>query len=120
MADGQTTPAPAAHLAATKAQADRECAAQLAAGCLFPSTELQFRATHDRTVDVVAEHCLGGPYGDEPFTRLTSRKLWIDGGRFLVNVDGWLADGSLHTAHGHRFTYRLNLRSSASAQAKAA
>lgn len=57
--------------------------------------------------DVVAEHCFGGTYCDQPFTRLTKRKLWADGGAFIANRDGHLSENAIVRLAGHERVYRL-------------
>lgn len=60
-----------------------------------------------REVEAQAEH-LHDTKG-RPFTRLTLRRLWADGGEFIANIDGHLPDGSLHAAPDRGCVYRLIL-----------
>jgi hypothetical protein len=59
-------------------------------------------------IAALAEHCFGGTYCTEPFTRITLRKSWIDGGTFIANIAGHVPDGTLHVSN-HGRSYRLTL-----------
>ena len=57
--------------------------------------------------DVIAEHCMGGSFGEKAFTRLTRRKPWAAGGTFIANLAGHLPQGHIeHIQHNGR-AYRL-------------
>jgi hypothetical protein len=60
---------------------------------------------------VLAEHCFGITREGRwfPFTRLTTRALWIDGGTFIANVDGHRADGSVAERSNPYRAYVLTL-----------
>lgn len=59
-------------------------------------------------VEAFGEH-FEGIANPGPLTRITRYASWYEGGEFIANVDGHLADGAVHAMPSHGRAYRLTL-----------
>jgi hypothetical protein len=58
-------------------------------------------------IDALAEH--KGGIIDAPFTRVTLKRSWMDGGTFVANEPGHLPEGHVLEIASHGCGYRLHI-----------